>query len=45
MINGCKEWFRRAVWECGMGEQLEKVADNVKYKVKTFFQIAKNLRE
>ena len=42
MIIGLGEWFRRAVWESGMGEQLEKVADNVKYKVKTFFQFAKN---
>ena len=42
MINGLVEWFRRVVWEIGLGEQLEIVAVNVKYKVKIFFNVPKN---
>ena len=43
MIISLGEWFRRAVWECGMGEQLEIVAVKVKNKVKKSFQCAKKL--
>ena len=45
MINGLGEWFSRAVWESGLGEQIERVAVNVKYKVKNFFNVPKNLGE
>ena len=44
MIIGFRECFRRAVWEIGLGEQLETVAVNMKNKVKFFFQFAKKLR-
>ena len=43
MINGLVEWFRRVVWEIGLGEQLEIDAVNVKYEVNIFFQCAKKL--
>ena len=45
MINGFGEWFRRAVWESGLGEQLERVAVKVKNKVKKIFSVPKNLGE
>ena len=37
--------FRRAVWEIGLGEQLERVAVKVKNKVKKIFSVPKNLEE
>ena len=42
MINGFGEWFRRAVWESGLGEQLKRVA--VKGEKKNF-SVPKNLGE
>ena len=43
MIIAFEEWFRRAIWESSLGEQLERVAVNVKYKVKIFlFNVPKN---
>ena len=43
MINGLGECFKRAVWESGLGEQLERVAVKVKNKVKKSFLCAKKL--
>ena len=43
MIDGLGEWFSRTVWESGLGEQFERVAVNMKNKVKNFFQCAKKL--
>ena len=45
MIIGLGECFRRAVWESGLGELLERVAVSVKNYVKYFIQCAKNLGE
>ena len=45
MINGLGECFKRAVWESGLGEQLERVAVKVKNKVKNLFSVLKNLGE
>ena len=39
-LIGFGEWFRRAVWESCLGEQLERVAVNMKNKVKICFQCA-----
>ena len=43
MFNGLGDCFRRAVWESGLGEQLERVAVKVKNKVKKIFSVPKNL--
>ena len=33
MIISFGDWFRRAVWESGLGEQLERVAVKVKKSI------------
>ena len=43
MINGLGECFKRAVWESGLGEQLERAAVKVKNKVKKILQCVKKL--
>ena len=45
MFNGLGECFRRAVWDSGLGEQLEGVAVKMKNKGEDFFSVQKNLGE